>query len=171
MPKQKTSVKKKPDAFGGRFNKEEAELDTFDIILEYLMGRGFPQEDAMQLMATMDGEKRTKILGEAMGKAKEEAKHDEKLAKKDEEEAEYDTKKGKGKRAKELDDDAKQDDADAAEDVKNEAVSWDKYGRPKSKEGKAKAARAQAEMRAKDKAAGRDRYGYKTGYAKKTWDE
>lgn len=151
--------------------KEEAELDTFDVILEYLMGRGFPQEDAIQLMATMDDEKRTKILGEAKDKAKEEAKHDEKLAKKDEEEAEYDTKKGKGKRAKELDDDAKQDDADAAEDVKSEAVTWDKYGRPKTKEGKEKAARAQAEIRARDKAAGRRPYGSRTGYAKKEWDE
>ena len=95
--------------------EEEKELDTFDIILEYLMGRGFPEEDAMKLMATMEDEKREKITAEA--------------------------------------------------------VSWDKYGRPKSKEGKAKAARAQAEMRVKDRQAGRDRYGYKTGYARKTWDE
>ena len=95
--------------------EEEKELDTFDIILEYLMGRGFPEEDALQLMATMEDEKREKITAEA--------------------------------------------------------VSWDKYGRPKTKEGKAKAARAQAEIRAKDKAAGRDRYGYKTGYARKKWDE
>ena len=95
--------------------EEEKEVDTFDIILEYLMGRGFPEEDAMKLMATMEDAKREKITAEA--------------------------------------------------------VSWDKYGRPKTKEGKAKAARAQAEIRAKDKAAGRDRYGYKRGYARKTWDE
>ena len=94
--------------------KEEEELDTFDIILEYLTGKGFPEEDAMA-MATMEDERREKITAEA--------------------------------------------------------VAWDKYGRPKSKEGKAKAARAQAEMRAKDKAAGRDRYGYKKGYARQTWDE
>ena len=151
--------------------KEETELDTFDIILEYLIGRGFPQEDAIQLMATMDEEKRTKILGEAMHKSKEEAKHDEKLAEKDEEEAEYDTKKGKGKRAKELDDDAKQDDADAAEDVKNEAVSWDKYGRPKDPKKRAEAQRKAMDMRARDKAAGRRPYGSKVGYDKKEWDE
>ena len=168
QPKKKTSVTKKPDAFGGRFQKEET---AFDVILEYLMDRGFPQEDALQLMATMDEDKRTQILGEASEKAKKEAKHDEKLAKKDEEEAQYDTNKGKGKRAKELDDDAKQDDADAAEDMKSEEVSWDRYGRPKSKEGKAKAARAQAEMRVKDRQAGRRPYGSRTGYAKKSWDE
>ena len=57
------------------------------------------------------------------------------------------------------------------EKITSEAVSWDKYGRPKTKEGKARAARAQAEQRAKDKAAGRRSYGSRTGYAKKDWDE
>jgi len=50
-------------------------------------------------------------------------------------------------------------------------ASWDKYGRPKTKEGRAAAARAQAEIRAKDKASGRRPYGSKMGYAKKEFDE
>lgn len=50
-------------------------------------------------------------------------------------------------------------------------ASWDKYGRPKTKEGRAAAARAQAEMRVKDKASGRRPYGSKMGYAKKENDE
>ena len=37
MPKRKTSVKKKPDAFGGRFKKEE--VDRSDVI-DYLMESG-----------------------------------------------------------------------------------------------------------------------------------
>ena len=115
FPKDREERAKKQAPESKSVKKEEAELDTFDIILEYLTGRGFPQEDALQLMATMDDAKREKITAEA--------------------------------------------------------VSWDKYGRPKTKEGKQKAARAQAEIRARDKAAGRDRYGYKTGYAKKEWDE
>jgi len=94
---------------------EEAELDIFDLILEYLAGRGFPEEDAMQLMATMDDEKREKVT--------------------------------------------------------SEAVSWDKYGRPKDPKARAEAERKAAEMRAKDKASGRRRYGHHTGYAKKEWDE
>ncbi len=115
QPKKSTSVTKKPDAFGGRFKKEENEEIDFDVILEYLMDRGFPQEDAIQLMATMDDEKR--------------------------------------------------------ETVTSEAVSWDKYGRPKDPKARAEAQRKAAEMRMKDKAAGRSRYGSKTGYAKKDWDE
>jgi len=95
--------------------KEEEELDTFDIILEYLTDKGFPQEDAVKLMATMDDEKREKIT--------------------------------------------------------SEAVSWDKYGRPKDPKKRAEAQRKAMDMRARDKKAGRDRYGYKTGYAKKEWDE
>lgn len=50
-------------------------------------------------------------------------------------------------------------------------ASWDKYGRPKTKESRAAAARAQAEIHAKDKASGRRPYGSKMGYAKKDWDE
>ena len=95
--------------------KEEVEVDSFDVILEYLTDKGFPQEDALQLMATMDDEKREKIT--------------------------------------------------------SEAVSWDKYGRPKDPKKRAEAQRKAAEMRAKDKAAGRSRYGSKLGYDKKENDE
>ena len=94
---------------------EETEPTDFDVILEYLMDRGFPQEDAIQLMATMDDEKR--------------------------------------------------------ETITSEAVSWDKYGRPKDPKARAEAQRKAAEMRMKDKAAGRRPYGSKVGYPKKDWDE
>ena len=87
------------------------------------------------------------------------------------------TKKYKGKKVKLFKDyDPMKDpnfDHDKAERTRGsmKEASWDKYGRPKTKEGRAAAARAQAEIRAKDKASGRRPYGSKMGYAKKEFDE
>jgi hypothetical protein len=44
---------------------EEVEFDSFDIILEYLVDSGFPQQEALVIMAEMPEEKREEIL-EAM---------------------------------------------------------------------------------------------------------
>ena len=41
---------------------EEVEVDSFDIILEYLVGSGFPEQEALIIMAEMSEEKREQIL-------------------------------------------------------------------------------------------------------------
>ena len=41
---------------------EEMEFDSFDIILEYLVDSGFPQQEALVIMAEMSEEKREEIL-------------------------------------------------------------------------------------------------------------
>ena len=44
--------------------KMSNDLDSFDVILEYLVGSGFPEQEALVIMAEMSEEKREQILSE-----------------------------------------------------------------------------------------------------------
>ena len=68
-PKPSTAPKPKATPIkSSRLNKalssvgEEMEFDSFDFILEYLVDSGFPQQEALVIMAEMSEEKREEIL-------------------------------------------------------------------------------------------------------------